>query len=494
MELNEIVKISKEVTGTEPYSIEKLPEGGSPRHYTRVILDEAGNKSVIVTEGNDHVENRSFCMLARAFGDYARDHKEQFAGISFPEILYHTSDYSVYMQSDLGDVSLFDLIRETRKVGVNPEDSLRSLIQSVLDALIKVQTIPESVWEDKVFNRRFGERMVHWDLNYFKYEFLKPAGVTFNEDLLQDDFESLAEVLTEVDDEYTGFMYRDFQSRNIMIAGSGIGLIDFQGGRKGVCIYDAISFLWQARAGFSHKFRMEMLDYYINRYCGQTGGNIGFLRGVAHNYVLFRTLQVLGAYGFRGLVEGKAHFIESIPGAIRNLSELLANGDVDNYPELKKCCEILCADTRWQKEKTDGLTIEVCSFSYKKGYPKNFTGNGGGFMFDCRGMHNPGRYEEYKKLTGLDKPVIHFLEERGEVDLFVKNAKDIVSPSIKSYLRRGFNDLQVGFGCTGGQHRSVYCAERFAREIAEEYPEATVKVYHREQNVPERKLSKQVIS
>lgn len=261
--------------------------------------------------------------------------------------------------------------------------------------------------------------------------------------------------------------------------------IDFQGGRPGPVIYDAISFLWQAKAGFSDDFRQEMLEHYFEELSRLTScrRNEQEEHQSVNRFALFRTLQVLGAYGLRGLVERKAHFIESIPAALENLKILIENGAVDRYPELKRVCSCVCTDKRFAKKTEDGLRVTVFSFSYKKGYPADFTGNGGGFMFDCRGMHNPGRYAEYKSLTGRDKPVIDFLEERGEVQQFVENAVGMVSPSIETYLRRGFSNLQIGFGCTGGQHRSVYCAERTAQVIAEKFPSAHIVLIHREQGL-----------
>ena len=277
-------------------------------------------------------------------------------------------------------------------------------------------------------------------------------------------------------------MFRDFQSRNVMVCDGKPYFIDFQGGRRGPGIYDAVSFLWQAKAGFSDDFRSKMLDYYFEMRHVLAGENRDYVRErkLTYDFALFRTLQVLGAYGLRGLVERKAHFIESIPPALRNLRSLLSSGAADDYPELKRICNEICNDARFKENESGALHIKVFSFSYKKGYPADYTGNGGGFMFDCRGMHNPGRYQEYKSLTGRDRAVIDFLEERGEVQEFVRKAVDIVSPSVETYIRRGFSNLQIGFGCTGGQHRSVYCAEHVATILADKYPEATVTLIHRE--------------
>ncbi|MDE6290292.1 MAG: phosphotransferase, partial [Muribaculaceae bacterium] len=290
-----------------------------------------------------------------------------------------------------------------------------------------------------------------------------------------------AEKLTSIPDEFCVFMMRDFQSRNVMVTDKGPVFIDFQGGRRGPALYDAVSMLWQARAGFSNEFRMEMLDFYCDSFCGGNQVKKQKMLTSLNDIIIFRTLQVLGAYGFRGLVQRKAHFILSIPGALSNLRDLLREGALDEYQELKRCAVTLTADDK-SPIKNDGksLTVEVFSFSYKKGYPEDNSGNGGGFMFDCRGMHNPGRYKRYKELTGRDRDVVDFLENCGEAQRFLKNAWSLTDATIERYVARGFTRLQIGFGCTGGQHRSVYCAERTTSHIREMFPEVDVCLLHRE--------------
>ena len=227
-----------------------------------------------------------------------------------------------------------------------------------------------------------------------------------------------------------------------------------------------------------------MFRYYAEEYASQRGCDPEALMKNLPLFRLFRTLQVLGAYGFRGLVQRRAHFLESISPALRNLASAIDSEMEERYPELASVCRELAADRRFDSPSKDsGLTVTVFSFSYKRGYPDDFSGNGGGFMFDCRGMHNPGRYDQFKPLTGMDAPVIEFLKGRGEADRFVKKAVDMVTPSVECYFRRGFNSLQIGFGCTGGRHRSVYCAERTAAQIKMRFPEANVVVVHREQGI-----------
>ncbi len=437
-----------------------LPQAGSDRRYFRFSSD---GKTLIATFVPDQVEGECFVKLARDFHQAER---------AVPEIISVSDDYRSYVQEDLGDKSLFSIL--------GSEDSI-PLIKETLSRLAFLQKTPRELWHADCMAKDFCSRQVLWDLNYFKYEFLKPREVIFDEDRLEDDFERLSSKLIEIPQKYYGFMMRDCQSRNVMLTEKGPVFIDFQGGRWGPVLYDAVSFLWQARARFSDDFKNEMLDHYCDCFCeGDEIKKAGMLSSLK-DMVLFRTLQVLGAYGFRGLVQHRAHFLLSIPPALSNLHGLLDSGDIDSYPEIKRCAEQLTKDISSDRfDKWIGLTVEIFSFSYKKGYPEDMSGNGGGFMFDCRAMHNPGRYAEYRSLTGRDKPVIDFLEERGEVQAFLNNAWALIDPAIERYLSRGFSNLQVGFGCTGGQHRSVYCAEHTAAHIREVFPEVNIKLIHRE--------------
>ena len=453
-------------TGGTDASVTALPGSGSDRRYYR-ITDNSGS-SVIATCGDDREENRVFCGLAQVF-------REQ--GCRVPAILGEDPEHRVYLQQDLGSTDLLSLLKGERRL---------ELATEALKALVGIQTVPEEVWSEKVMWAPFSRRLVMWDLNYFKYDFLKPVSIAMDEDRLEDDFEVLARDLCACDERMLGFMYRDFQSRNIMVKEDALYFIDFQGGRKGPLLYDAVSFLWQAKAAFTTEEREKLMGVYADELSVKRGIERSEVLEAVDKFALFRTLQVLGAYGFRGLVEKKAHFIESIPGALQNLAQLLDKGVLRPYPELSRVAERCCASRFSGKSNSEGLTVKVFSFSYKRGYPEDLSGNGGGFMFDCRGMHNPGRYERYKPLTGMDREVIDFLEERGEVQKFVESASDIVSPAVARYLERGFNSLQVGFGCTGGRHRSVYCAEHFAEEIKRRFPEADVILCHREQGIERR--------
>ena len=445
----------------EPSHFAEMAGGGSSRRYYRITAKDG--RSVVGVFGNDPTENRVFINLSRSLFTY---------GINVPKIFAVSSDDKFYLEEDLGNISLFNCLKADDRI---------SRGKKALEELVKLQSLPQEAWEKSMGFPPFSDRLVRWDLNYFKYDFLKPCGIPFDEERLEDDFDKITAELASIPTPLLGFMYRDFQSRNIMVRDNQLWFIDYQGARKGPIIYDAVSFLWQAKAPFTFEER-EMLSRFYSQKTAET-------RGLATTEVerwimpvaLFRTLQVLGAYGFRGLIERKQHFIESLPGAQRNLKYLIDKGVLDNYPALldigRKIVEI-----KFNEPTVEGkLILNVFSFSYKKGYPADRSGNGGGFMFDCRGMHNPGRYVEFKSLTGRDAEVIRFLEGKGEATVFIDRAYELVKPTVERYLERGFTSLQVGFGCTGGQHRSVYCAEGFAKKVRVDYPEVDVKLIHREQ-------------
>lgn len=434
---------------------------GSDRLYFR---GRAHSVSCIATYVPDAAEGECFVGLAR---DFLK------CGISVPKIYDVSSDFHYYLQEDLGDESLFSLLKSP--------DAER-LVKETLLRLATLQKTPENEWKSDCLNHDFSNRQIMWDLNYFKYEYLKPRNVVFDEDKLENDFERLAKTLLSTPDEFCGFMMRDCQSRNVMITPSGPVFIDFQGGRRGPALYDAVSFLWQARAAFTDEFRKLMLDFYCMAYCNGDDRKKKEMLSLLDEFVLFRTLQVLGAYGFRGLVQKKSHFLLSIPGALANLKTILDKGVLGVYPELMKVVGMLVEDDMFKTEDSDGtLVVEVFSFSYKKGYPQDLSGNGGGFIFDCRALHNPGRYKEYQNLTGKDHQVIEYLESIGEVSHFLQGVWSLTDPAIERYLKRGFTHMQIGFGCTGGQHRSVYCAENMAAHVKKLFPEAKVRLFHREQ-------------
>lgn len=448
----------------EEIEVAALPQAGSDRRYFRMGTKEQGIRC-IGTYSPDPTEGDCFIRLTNAF---------RASGNPVPEIYGCSSDHRFYLQEDLGDTSLFSLL--------NTEDG-EHLVKETLLRLVRLQKTPKKYWVDACSQSEFNWRQVMWDLNYFKYEYLKQRNVIFDEYLLEDDFERMAERLVSISEEFKGFMMRDCQSRNIMVTESGPCFIDYQGGRLGPVLYDAVAFLWQARAGFSREFRRKMVDCYAEAYCGDVAAKKEMMLSYLPDMVLFRTLQVLGAYGYRGLVQKRSHFLQSIPGALHNLGELLDERVLSQYPELERISDMLVNDDQFCRLTgvDDGrLEVEVYSFSYKKGYPEDSSGNGGGFMFDCRALHNPGRYKEYKSLTGRDKEVVEFLESRGEVEFFLRNAWAMTDAAVERYISRKFTHLQIGFGCTGGQHRSVYCAEKTANHMRNLFPDAKIILVHME--------------
>lgn len=459
------------VKAKRPENIVELPSSGSNRRYFRLSA-ENGADSIIGVIGTSDDENKAFIYMARHF-------REQ--GLPVPEVLAVSDDGMAYIQTDLGNTLLFQEIekgRLTRSFSTTEKELLAKTIRRLPD-------IQFAGAKDMDFSvcypvDSFDERSIMWDLNYFKYCFLKATGLDFSEGRLEDDFQAMAKVLMQSATDT--FMYRDFQSRNVMIRDGEPWFIDFQGGRRGPFYYDVASFLWQAKANLPDSLRHELLMEYLhalNKYYPIDEKE--FLANLRH-FVLFRTLQVLGAYGFRGYFEKKPHFMQSVPYAIENLRGLLAEPYAE-YPYLNELLNRLVNMKQFtellNKKK---LTVRVLSFAYKKGIPNDPSGNGGGYVFDCRAINNPGKYERYKPFTGLDKQVISFLETDGEVLTFLDHCYALTDASIERYIERGFTNLMIAFGCTGGQHRSVYCAQHTAEHIAAKF-KVQVELVHREQNI-----------
>ena len=456
--------------GHEPESIEAFPSSGSNRRYFRL----AGQPTLIGVRGESAEENRAFIYLAGHF-------RKQ--GLPVPQVYAHSDDFLYYLQEDLGDTLLFDKLgTKSREDGASAE--LCQLLRQVIRLLPVLQCKGaegldfSQCYPQPAFNRR----SVLWDLNYFKYCFLKATGIDFQEDRLEDDFQAMAEVLLEEDT--PTFMYRDFQSRNVMLRGDAPWFIDFQGGRRGPVYYDVASFLWQAKANFPDDLRQALVDEYIDALRPfRPVDEVRFKKRLRH-FVLFRTLQVLGTYGFRGYFERKPHFLQSVPYALANLRNLLQE-PYEEYPYLSDLLRRMTELERFSPAPpTDHLVVRVTSFAYPKGIPEDPSGNGGGFVFDCRAIHNPGRYAPYKSLTGRDEPVVRFLEEDGEILTFLDHVYALVDASVRRYLKRGFTSLCVSFGCTGGQHRSVYAAQHLARHLHDTFG-VHVELWHREQGIKE---------
>ncbi len=468
-------------SGGEPQSVQKLAASGSNRQYFRFAA--ADGTTVIGAVGTSVEENEAFLYMSRHF-------RQQ--GLPVPQILAQSDDASCYLQEDLGSESLFDAIGSGRQTGHFSDDE-KALLHEVMRLLPRVQFLGA---EGMDFSRcypqpEFNRRSVLWDLNYFKYCFLKTSGLEFHEDHLEDDFEAMACVL--LSEHCDSFMYRDFQSRNVMIRGRQPWLIDYQGGRRGPYFYDVASFLWQARANYPEDLRAELIDEYFNALQSYHRVDREHFMCMLRHFVLFRTLQVLGAYGFRGCVEHKPHFIQSIPFAVRNLRQLLSGGSFTEYPYLDSLLRQLVTLPQFDSaapiagtgasDSKPPLVVSVFSFGYRKGgIPQDRSGNGGGFVFDCRAITNPGRLEQFRSLNGLDRPVIDFIENCSEMQPFLEHSYALVDAAVERYMRRGFTSLMVCFGCTGGQHRSVYAAQHMAEHINSKYG-IEVQLHHNEQDI-----------
>ena len=430
----------------------------------------------------DLKENRAFLSFSKHFFNI---------GLPVPEILQEHPNEKYYLLSDLGDLSLFDFLQQKRKmVGTFPGTVIEAY-KKALTALPEFQVRASKGIDYSVCYPRaaFDRQSMMWDLNYFKYYFLKLARISFDEQLLENDYQKLTDYLWSADDDY--FLYRDFQSKNIMLVDGDPFFIDYQGGRKGALQYDVASLLYDSKANIPSDVKEILLDHYLENLQKHLSFDKATWLSYYNAFVLIRLMQAMGAYGFRGFYERKTQFLKSIPYAIKQLENILQN---DLFPTgfeyLKEVLTNLVSSRQLLKYRRQfntlvPLHIEVISFSYHKGIPKNNHGDGGGFIFDCRGIHNPGRYEKFKTKNGKDREVIEFLKNGGEADEFMHNAIQLTEQTIDKYLNREFKNLQIAFGCTGGQHRSVYCAERMAENLREKYEDKVViTLIHREESSP----------
>lgn len=481
-------------SGSAPLDIQRLPLSGSNRSYYRIT---GAHGTVIGVVGTSEEENESFIYLSRHFR--AQD-------LPVPVVLAVSEDRMRYLQEDLGSASLFDALKSGRENGGQYNEEQVNLLRRTIAMLpaLQIKGGQGLDWHQCYPVPAMDRQSVMFDMNYFKYNFLKFTGIEFNEVRLETDLIHLSYDLLENCGET--FLYRDFQARNVMLVEDEPYFIDFQGGRRGPLQYDVASFLWQASARYSDELRQELIGIYLDALQQlQATDRSEFLEKL-NLFVLFRLMQVLGAYGFRGLFERKKHFLESIGPALDNLQDLMGRQSFP-YPYLtevlKKVCNlrsIRLADTTVRILRRDDathsagtmsvsqydgqgpLTVRVFSFSYKKGIPQDTSGNGGGYVFDCRSTHNPGRYEPYKPLTGLDKPVIDFLEADGEILTFLDSIFPLADAHVERYMKRGFTDLMFSFGCTGGRHRSVYSAQHLAEHLHKKYGIRVI-VEHREQGI-----------
>lgn len=457
-------------------AIDKLPQAGSERHYFRI---HTSAKNYIATYGANIKENESFIYFSAHF---------KKKGLATPQILCINAEKDIYIQDDFGDVSLLNQLEEkgyVEEVYNLYKESLHQL------ALLQVKGHEGLDYKKCLTNSSFGKQAILADLLYFKYYFLDALRRPYDKQKLIDDFEALSNYLSHT--EYKFFMFRDFQSRNIMIKkDNSVGFIDYQGGMKGAPQYDVASLLWQAKANLSDDWKQRLLEDYINSFESIVGETVDrdVFRSQYNGYVLIRLLQVLGAYGFRGLFERKAHFLTSIPLALQNLKWFINNQSMGiAVPEFKKVLELCISDAVIQEftpvQATDEtpLVVTINSFSFiKTGYPKDETKNGGGFVFDMRGILNPGRFDDYKHLSGLDKPVKDFLEQQTKMPDFLNSVYSIVDIAVEDYIKRGFESLMINFGCTGGQHRSVYAAEALARHLRNKFKVKIVLAHTNKEN------------
>ena len=470
--IKSLVKLFEESTNEKMLEIIQLPPSGSYRLYFRL---RGKATKLIGVYNTDIKENYAFVQFTNRFLEN---------GLAVPTIVAADLDQHIYLQTDLGDMTLFSFIEEEKRNEEGFSERIVETYKSVISELPKFQVIASKGFDYSICYPResFDQQSMMWDLNYFKYYFLKLARVPFDEQLLEDDFKVFVKYLLQADRDY--FMYRDFQSRNIMIYDDKPYFIDYQGGRKGALQYDLASLLYDGKANLSQELRDELLEHYMDCLSAYIPVDREQFLQFYHGYVLIRIMQAMGAYGFRGFYEKKEHFLKSIPFALKNIKYLLTQINLPiNIPTLLGVLAELPNSSVIQDVIKDKnvLTVQVQSFSYRRGYPFDASGNGGGFVFDCRSIHNPGRYDEYKKLTGRDAPVIQFLEKQEDVKFFLDNVFALVDAAVEKYIARDFNNLMVSFGCTGGQHRSVYSAERMAKHLKEKY-HVNVDLSHRETN------------
>jgi len=446
-----------------------LQSSGSYREYARL---KAGELSAIGAFNGDVRENRAFLSFS---GSFLSCH------IQVPRVYAVSEDQTTYLQEDLGNVTLFDFITRIRTF----EGFSKTIVDEYKKVLVQLPLIQVNAGKEIDFavcypRSDFDKQSMMWDLSYFKYYFLKLAKIPFDEQHLEDDFQKFSDYLLSADNHY--FMYRDFQSRNIMLKDENIFFIDYQGGRRGPLQYDLASLLYDGKADIPTAVRDELFDFYLDELEKIiTVDRFEFIR-YFKGFVLIRIMQAMGAYGFRGFYEKKEHFLKSIPFALDNLDSLLKKLDLPvELPELVKVLNLVVHSSflRSIGQKEHTLTVRVSSFSYKRGIPDDPSGNGGGFVFDCRAIHNPGKYAEYKSLTGKDPKVGEFLEEKSEMPVFLQLVTSLVEQSVKAYLKKGFTHLTINFGCTGGQHRSVFAAERMADHLKKNFP-VNVELNHRE--------------
>jgi len=497
MQPTEIQNILAELTrsiGETPNEILPIAASGSARKYYRIITDK---RTLIGTYSENTEENEAFLTFSKHFHDLR---------LNVPEVFAVNEERTCYLQSDFGDDNLFAHVQKALIANAGPSTgsgtltftgsgtayskNVIELYKQALKHLVKLQVLGHKGLDySKAYpTERFDHQAIIDDLNYFKYYFVKPhEEIDFNETRLGKDFEAFADFVSQAPCDF--FMYRDFQSRNIMVKDNELYFIDFQGGRKGPLNYDVVSLLYQVKAQIPQAVRDELIQYYkeeLKQFVNPEEIKFDLYQPY---FVYLRLLQVLGAYGLRGLIQKKSHFIESIPYALKEIQALAQTKPLIDYQELQHILQQFNKiEQRYQtiiQPPTGKLTVTVNSFSFRKGYPDDFSGNGGGFVFDCRALPNPGREPEFKTKTGRDWEVIDYLMAKPPVHDFLDHVKAIVGQSVDNYRERHFSNLMVSFGCTGGQHRSVFFAQTIYEWLKTTYPDIHLKLNHIERKIKE---------
>ncbi len=458
-ELQELLKNWEPEQGLK---IEQLKQAGSNRQYFRIHRNS--QHFILTYNPINKEENNAFVSFTNHFSSL---------DLPIPQIVYTDPQLRFYIQSDLGDLSLFDLIQQE-----GFSEKVKSMFKATCHSLAELQIKggQDLDYTNCIATRSFDKQAIYSDLLYFLYYFVRALDLPYDKNLLLNDFEMLSSYLMQEENQF--FMHRDCQSRNIMLQNGKPYFIDYQGGMQGALQYDIASLLWQARAQMPYEWRDELVEYYFDAANSLLNGRLSkkdFLSNY-DGFVLIRMLQTLGAYGFRGLFERKPHFIASIPYALKNLKWFLENKSLPlRLPALQKIIEAIVSDkvlNSFQSvvaHENCKLIVHVNSFSYRKGIPDDKHGNGGGFVFDCRGILNPGRIDEYKTLTGRDKVVQDFLLQQTTMPNFLQHVFGIVGISVEDYIKRDFEGLTISFGCTGGQHRSVFAADQLVQHLKEKY-------------------------
>lgn len=450
-----------------------LKQAGSNRQYFRFMAD--GQPHILTYNPANQPENKAFIAFT---------HQLNAKSLNVPSVVFEDPQLQFYVQSDLGDLSLFDLVQQK---GFDQE--VYAAFQSTCSELARLQIVggKEFDYSHCIATRSFDKQAIYSDLLYFLYYFVRALDLPYDKNMLLNDFEMLSNYLMQEEHQY--FMHRDCQSRNIMLHQGKPHFIDYQGGMQGALQYDIASLLWQARAQMPYEWRQQLVDHYFDEVNRLLDGKLSKHEFMDNydGFVLIRMLQTLGAYGFRGLFERKQHFIASIPFALKNLQWFLENRKLPlRLPALQKVLEAIVSPAIIKRFEPivagpdSKLTVQINSFSYRKGIPEDPFGNGGGYVFDCRGILNPGRIDQYKTLTGRDKEVKEYLMHQTEMPLFLQHVYGMVGITIEEYIQRGFEGLTISFGCTGGQHRSVFAADQLAQHLTEKY-KVNVSLLHVEQ-------------